>query len=136
MIGRSLILLAASLSLAACGATGHVASAGSAPAQPSAQAPTTSPTQASIDDKAIILSFQALGVAASAADALIATGRITPGSPAALRLADNLQAAKSWLNAASAAQRTGLPEEYEGAIVQASAAISAVQAAISAFKGN
>lgn len=133
MIGRSLILLAASLSLVACAAAGPVASAGSAPAQPSAQAPTTASAQASIDDKAIILSFKALGIASSAADALVATGRIVPGSPNALRLAQNLNAARTWLNAASAAQRGGLPEEYEAAIVQAGSALSAVQVAISIF---
>jgi len=126
---RSLLCVGLAVSLAACGATGPVASTGPAPAQPS-----TSPlSQTSIDDKAVIVAFEALDAAASAADALLAAGVIAPGSTTALRLADSLSAAKTWLNTASIAQRAGQAENRAAALAQAAAALAAVRQAL---KGN
>lgn len=126
---RSLLIAAAALSLSACAATGPVASAGSAPAQPSASAVTPLANTA-IDDKAIVVAFQALDATATAADALLAAGVIQPGSQSALRLANGLESAKTWLNIASQAQKAAQAENYVAAIAQASAALTSVRSAI------
>lgn len=133
---RSLILLAASLSLCACGPAGGVASAGSSPAESWASPPSTPLTQTKIDDKVIVLSFEALGVAATAANVLIDTGIIKPGSPTANKLADGLETSRAWLNIASAAQRAGQANDYATAISQATTAIAGIQAQISSYKGK
>lgn len=133
---RSLILLAASLSLCACGPTGTVASAGSTPAESWAQAPSAPLSKTTIDDKVIVLSFEALGVAASAANALIDTGIIKPGSPSALKLADGLETSRAWLNIASAAQRAGQARDYASAIAQATTALAGIQAQISSYRSK
>lgn len=136
MIGRSLLALAASISLCACAAAGPVASTGPSPANTSAPAASTPLTSTQIDDKVIILSFEALGLAASAADMLLHTGAIKAGSPVALSLADKLQGAYMWLDLASSAQQAGQAMDYAGYIEQASAAISGIQADIAKVKGN
>lgn len=133
---RSLILLAASLSLCACGATGPVASAGTSPAESKASPPSTPLAQTKIDDKVIILSFEALGVAATATNVLIDTGIIKPGTASALKLADGLEVCRAWLNIASDAQRAGQAQDYATAIAQATSALAGIQAQISIYKGK
>lgn len=127
MIRRSLLILAASLSLAACTGAGPVASAGSTPADTSASAPTTPLASTTIDDQAIIFAYQTLDVAASAADVLLATGVVKPGSPEALRLAGGLEGAKTWLGIASDAQKAGQADNYFAALAQGTAALHAAQ---------
>lgn len=136
MIRKSMFALVAAFSLAACGGTGTVASTGPAPADTSAPAASSPLTSTQIDDKVLILSFEALGVAASAADMLLHTGAIKAGSPVALSLADKLQGAYMWLDLASSAQQAGQAMDYAGYIEQASAAISGIQADIAKVKGN
>lgn len=135
---RSILCLAAALSLAACGGSpGTVASAGSTPAQSSASAPASTSVSplanTTLDDKAIIVAFEALDAAATAADALVAAKAITPGSPRAVTIANGLDGARKWLNIASAAQRAGQADNYVTAIAQAAAAVAGVRAAL---KGN
>lgn len=136
MLLRSLFIFAASLSLCACGYAGPVASAGTSPAESWTSPPSSPLSQTVIDDKVIVLSFEALGVASSAANALIDTGFIKPGSPAALKLADGLETSRAWLNIASAAQRAGQAQDYATAIAQATSALTGIQAQISNFRGK
>lgn len=89
-----------------------------------------------IDDKAIVTAFQALDLAASAADTILAVKPSFAGSPAALKLAAALDTARHALNAASAAQRAQQATSYVIAMQDAQAAIASAKAAILASKGN
>jgi len=126
---RSLLIACAALSLAACGATGPVASTGPAPAQPTASA-ITPLANTTIDDKAIVLAYEALEVAASAVDELLVAQVIKPGSPAALRIADGLSSAKTWLSVAGQAQKAAQADNAAVALLQASSALAGVYSAI------
>jgi predicted small lipoprotein YifL len=126
---RPFLCLAAVMSLSACGLTGQVAGPGTSPANPSA--PATPPLAATtIDDQAISGLFLALDTTASAIDLAIAAGKITPGTPKALRIEKYLQATRAALNAGSLAQRRGELGQYIGALNAAREGFQAVRDAL------
>lgn len=86
--------------------------------------------QTQIDDRAVVAAFAALDLAATAADTMLAIKPSFAGTPAAIRLADGLVGAKTWLNIASKAQRAGQATSYTAALEQAAAALAGAQSAM------
>jgi len=151
---RTMCLVAAACcaSLSACGPSGGVASAGTAPATvvltPAERAaaavadatlpsPATSPLASTItDDAALAFAWQALDAAAYGADAMLAVKPNLAGTPAAKRMADALEGSAVWLGIASNAQRAGQARSYAAALEQAKAALAGAQAAMADLKGK
>jgi hypothetical protein len=133
--------------LAACGGpAGNIASAGSSPASPAvvAVADATLPPPAAIsptatttiDDAAVEFAWDALDAAAYAADTALVLKPSLRGTPAAIRLADALEGASTWLTIASQAQRASQAENYRVALSQAGAAVANAKTALAALKGK
>lgn len=152
------MVLAATLccvSLSACGPTGGVASAGSTPAASPALVSTAANAAAAvadatlappsaispgaatlIDDNAVVTAFEALDLAASAAETAIAFKPSLIGTPAAIKLADGLQGTRDWLKIASQAQRAQQATSYYAALEQARAALAGAKSALANLKAK
>lgn len=87
-----------------------------------------------VDDIAIIRAFQAVDIAATAADTILALKPTFRGTPAARRLADAIDGTRMWLNLASTAQRAGQAANYRTALEQASAALAGAKSALADLK--
>lgn len=83
-----------------------------------------------IDDHALIVALQGADTIATAVDALVAAHVLVPGTPRALAVKSGLQRLKSFLEAASAAQRAGSTTSYQSALSNASQALSDIAAAV------
>jgi predicted small lipoprotein YifL len=123
------------LPLAACDTVGPLTSpsgasaAGAAIDATGATAP--APLNATtIDDKALIVALQSADTIATSIDALVAAKVIVPGTPRALAVQSALKRLKSFLQAASAAQRAGSATSYARALGSAATAAKDIQSAI------
>ncbi len=119
---RRILLALALPALLLSSSCGPIASPGSTP-----------PPAASVNSVtagAIRVSFRALDTAASMADVLLDTKVVKAGTPEALKIADGLDRARKWLNAASTAQRIGEADTAAAAFTQAEKALGAVQDAL------
>ncbi len=83
-----------------------------------------------IDDQAVRFGFLTVDTLATLADKAMDAGQIVPKSPAAMTIANGLEMAKFWLNAASYAQKSGSTESYKLAYENAVKAMGEVQLAI------
>jgi hypothetical protein len=128
-MGFLLPLVASALLLAGCGGMGTpVSSAGSTPID-------TEQISAGAD-VAISRAFDALELATSAVDVLIAVKVVVPGTSVALRIADGLCAAKTWLNTARSAQKAALGASYVFAMKQAAIALASANAGVVSVAGG
>lgn len=147
-----IMVLAAAMScatLAACGPTGGVASASDKPVAAAPVAPpvasaaaavadatlpppaAVSPTATTrVDDAAIAFAFDSLDTTRAAVDTYLALKPAFAGTPAARKLADNLDAASAALASASAIQRGLQAGSYREALERASTAIIEAKSAI------
>lgn len=126
------------LALASCGPTNPPASAGSAP-PPTNILPDTPPARSaavtplgntSIDDGLIRFAFESYDAFRQSINALIAAGKIVPGTPRAQTIAKGMAEAQKWLPIASAAQQAGNATSYRDALAKASAAVALARAAL------
>jgi hypothetical protein len=136
-LGLGIVIGSAALSLYGCGVPltnpkAIAAVADTALPPPSVLSPLA---QTRIDDRAVVAAFKALGLAATAADTVLALKPSFAGTPAAVRLADGMVLARTWLNIASKAQRAQQADSYVSAMKQAVAALSDAQAAMADLKG-
>ena len=135
---RQFILTAiAALALAGCGANGAPmqSAASAAPTLAAAIAdaagvPAAPLTRTILDEKGLTLAAQAVDVAALSASALVKAHVITPGSPAALRLADGLDRARDGINLAALARDAGNAPSYTAALAKAGEALAGVKAVL------
>lgn len=97
---------------------------------PGSGAPPAPLEQTQIDERGIILAWQAFDALLYTIDALRDTGVLIPGTPRADTIAHHIIAARNWLNVATEAQRLGQQETYVGAAEQAQAALLAIRAAL------
>ncbi len=119
---RTMILAVACLALASCG----LGSIGSA----SSTAPPAPLASTQIDDKALVVAFDAYDTVLDAVDALIAANILKPETPRALKVANALETAKNALNAAREAQLAGSAQTYEDALRRAQNAFLLAQSAL------
>lgn len=122
-------LVAAALMVSGCGAAGTpVSSAGSAPIE----------TEQIADgaDVAISRAFDALELATSAVDVLIAVKVVKPGTPVALTIADGLATTKTWLNTARSAQKAALGASYVFAMKQAAISLKKANDGVASLAGG
>lgn len=124
---KKFLVLACAFALSACGVT---SAAGPGPAPPISEAPPAPLAGTQIDDRGLILAWNAFDTALYAVDAMIAVKKIEPGSPKALAIADAASAVRNWLNAATEAQRLGQTASYGAAMAQAEAAMIAFRRAL------
>jgi len=97
---------------------------------PPATTPPAPFEETAIDEKALITTFSAYDVALTAVDGLVASGRIVPGSPFALKVKGYLVRALSGLNAAKAARDAGSSGNYLAALDSAQEALTLASAAL------
>ena len=87
-------------------------------------------THTIIDEQALTLASQTVDVLALSASALVKNHVITPGSPAALKLADGIDRARTAINAAALAREAGNSKSYAEALTKARAAIAQVRSVL------
>jgi hypothetical protein len=87
----------------------------------------------SIDEKAVVLAFEAADTVATQVDTLVATGLLVKGSPKALAVKSALGRLRSFLTSASAAQKAGNATTYRQAL---SDAATAMHDAATALRGQ
>lgn len=122
------LVMGASLLLSACGVATAPNSAGSAP---------IATEQIAVDaDLAISRAFDALDLARSAVDVLIAVKVVKPGTPVALTIADGLETTKTWLNIARSAQKLSLGPNYIFAMRKAATALAQANAGVVSLTGG
>ena len=83
-----------------------------------------------VDDEVLRTAWQTLGAARAVSTAMRAIGVVEPGSATANRVADGLDGARRWLNAATEAQRLGEAANAFAAFQQAEAAYVSVLRAL------
>lgn len=83
-----------------------------------------------IDDKALVVALQSADTIATSVDTLVAAKVIVPGTPRALAVRSGLQRLRSFLTAASAAQRAGSATSYQQALRDAAIAVRDIASAI------
>lgn len=126
---RSLFSLAAIACLAACGAPGGVASAGSTPAVPVEQA--GSPLASTkIEQNAFKLAIDAIAATSKVVDVLVSAGFIPQSTPLALRISGGIASADFWVGIARTAQADGDSGLFAAALAQAKDALAGVRTAL------
>jgi hypothetical protein len=121
--------------LAGCASLGNVtdpATAGSVGAviDSTGAKPPAPGTATLLDDKALVVALQSADTIATSVDALVAARVIVPGTPRALAVQSALRRLRSFLTAASAAQRAGSASSYASALRDAATAARDVATAI------
>lgn len=112
---RLFVILCAALSMAACTTT---------TASDARSIATAAPLQSTvIDERALIVAFEAFDTVLYVVNVLITAGAIEPGSERALALSQHIATAQHWLNSAHEAQRIGNNGLYAAALDRAKAAI-------------
>lgn len=118
---RKLFLaLAAPLALMGCAGVPVPGTALSPPPAPLAST--------AIDEKALLIGWQAFDVALVAIDGLLATGRVQPGSATAQAIDTAIGKVQAALNAAQAARGALSASNYATAMAEAQAGFSQLQA--------
>jgi hypothetical protein len=120
---RMILAVCAALALSGCAALGNLA--GGLPPSPAAAA-----DQTTLDEKAVTVAALAVDALAVSATHLVQAGVIEKGSPRALAVADGLDRARRWVNAAAAARRAGNADSYAEALTKAGEALAAVKFAL------
>lgn len=92
--------------------------------------PPALPATVVIDDKALVIALQSADTIATSVDALVAARVIVPGTPRALAVRSGLQRLRSFLTAASAAQRAGNATSYRQALTDAATAVQDITRAV------
>ena len=129
------LAIAASMLVAGCGVTGTLtdpASAGGVGAVlDAAGAKAPAPLVVTlIDEKGVLIALESADVIATGVDQLVAAGFVVPGSPRALTIKAGLIALRSFLTAASAAQKAGNADTYAEAMTEAAKAFRSVAGAL------
>lgn len=83
-----------------------------------------------IDEKSVLIALESADVIATGVDQLVAAGFVVPGSPRALTIKTGLIALRSFLTAASAAQKAGNADTYAEAMTEAAKAFRSVAGAL------
>ncbi len=86
--------------------------------------------QSVLDEKALVLALETFDTVLTSVDILTDAGYIQPGSTRARQIADAIDRAKGWMQAASAAQRAGSTASYLEALEQARRAIASVKSSL------
>lgn len=130
------LLIAASLGFAGCGVTSvgltDPATAGTVGATIDATGAVAPAPLAKtlIDEKGVLMALQSTDVIATGVDRLVAAGVFVPGSPKALTIRSGLVALRTFLKAASAAQKAGNANSYAVAMTEAAKSFREIAAAL------